>query len=161
MPLIFLGAFQNLTDEKVAELAELLRVPAAVLAPVEPEPPPGEEEVGRRRESVGVAFDRAPGLAQELIRETWPRAAWEHAALIGECESNWNPSAHNTAGEDSRGWFQINIGPGANTDLADLNLFDPVENVQAALIVWKRQGWRAWLNCARVKGVPLTGGGVA
>jgi len=68
--------------------------------------------------------------------------------------------AHNTAGEDSRGLWQINIGPGANTDLAHMNLFDPVQNAEAAVIVWKRQGWRAWYNCAKLKGVPLSRGGV-
>ena len=102
---------------------------------------------------IGVAFARAPDAARSLIQQYFPANEWENAAKIGECESGWVATAHNSRGEDSRGWFQINIGPGANTDMANLSLFDPEVNVRAAVIIWKRQGWQAWLNCAIRTGV--------
>ena len=158
MSMIFLGMFTNLDAAKAEQLSELLGIEIPI--PADPEPPiPADPEPERER-SVGRHFDRAPGLAQELIRMHFPRASWERMASIGECESNWHPRAHNTSGEDSRGWFQINIGPGANTDMAGLDLFDPVVNVEQASIIWKRQGYDAWRNCSRLKGIPLTGGGV-
>lgn len=63
---------------------------------------------------------------------------------IAMAESGGNPAAHNPSGEDSRGILQINVGPGANTDLAGFNLFDPYQNAQAARIVYDRQGPGAW-----------------
>jgi hypothetical protein len=151
--MVFFAVLTNLTDEQAAELGRIVQLPVPVEGPVV-----GEPDVSG--ESVGAAFDRAPGWAREVIRQEWPQAAWEHAALIGECESNWRPRAHNLSGEDSRGPWQINVAEGANTDLAHIDLFDPIENARAAGIVWKRQGWRAWRNCAVLKGVPLSGPGV-
>lgn len=155
---VFIGFLANLTDVQQAALSDAFgfEMPADPLPPPAPAGP--QPEV--RFEPVGISFDRAPGLAQELIREHFPRGAWENMARLGECESNWVATAHNQNGEDSRGWWQINIGPGANTDMARLNLWDPIQNAEAAAAIWKRQGYRAWLNCAKLKGVPLTGAGV-
>ena len=103
--------------------------------------------------AVGSAFERAPVWGQELIRRYMPRAQWNNTAATIECESQWNPLAHNTDGEDSRGIGQINIGPGANTDLAGWDLFDPEVNMRAIRLVWDRQGWYAWLCCAQRLGL--------
>jgi len=155
---VFIGFLANLTDVQQAALSDAFGFEMPAESP--PPQPPDVPVADNRFEPVGVSFDRAPGLAQELIREHFPRGAWENMARLGECESNWIPSAHNPNGEDSRGFWQINIGPGANTDMADRDLWDPVENAEAAAIIWRRQGYRAWLNCAKLKGVPLTGAGV-
>lgn len=109
----------------------------------------------------GPEMMKAPGYLRLIIAETWPRAAWEHAATIARGESSFNPQAHNTNGEDSRGIWQINVVPQANIDLLSLgDMFDPRTNAQAAYIVWNRQGWRAWQNVATSLGVPLSGPGV-
>ena len=107
----------------------------------------------RDSELMRGAYSRAPGYVQQAIRHYFPESEWGNAAAIAECESGFNPNAHNTIGEDSRGLFQINVGPGANTDLAGFRLFDPFQNARAARIVWNRQGWRGWLNCARRQGL--------
>lgn len=89
---------------------------------------------GRRmsgREIVGLA--KRAGLPNPQIM-----------AAIALGESGGNTAAHNTKGEDSRGLWQINIGPGANTDLAGMDLFDPMVNARAAKIVLNRQGLNAW-----------------
>ena len=54
------------------------------------------------------------------------------ALAIAMAESGLNVNAHNDRGEDSRGIWQINVGPGANEQYADWNLYDPEINAQAA-----------------------------
>ena len=103
--------------------------------------------------TVGAKYARAPGFVQAVIREHFDRDQWDNAAGVAECESSFVPTAHNTNGEDSRGLWQINIGPGANTDMASWDLFDPFVNGRAAAIILKRQGWRAWFHCARRNGL--------
>ena len=154
MPLVFFAVLTDVNPEQLQKLTDVLDVQLPVEAPVDGEPI--AEEVA----DPDSAFGRTPGYIQSLIRTTWPREAWENAARLCECESSFNPRAHNSSGEDSRGLWQINIGPGANTDMAELDLFDPLVNAEAAYIVWKRHGWRAWAICARLMGVPLTGAGV-
>ncbi len=150
--------------DRVRDILRGLRADVEVdfdLEPIEP-PPTNVDPQPTNPLSVGPAWAAAPGIFRTLIAQHFPRAAWEHTALIANCESGFNPRAHNTAGEDSRGWFQINVVPAANPDLLALgDLFDPAVNVRAARIVWGRQGWRAWLNCARATGVGATGPGVA
>lgn len=63
---------------------------------------------------------------------------------IAMAESGGNTAAHNNRGEDSRGLGQINIGPGANVDLAGYDLFDPAQNAKAMRVVYDRQGPGAW-----------------
>ena len=47
-------------------------------------------------------------------------------------ESNFNPLAHNTSGEDSRGLGQINAGTAIALGYVNLNdLFDPATNIEA------------------------------
>ena len=49
---------------------------------------------------------------------------------IALAESGGNSTAHNTAGEDSRGLWQINVQ--AHPWAATMNLFDPLQNAHAA-----------------------------
>lgn len=166
MPLMFFGMFMDLTEVQRQQLSDVIGI--ELPAPVEPRPPepPSPPTVPDEPDrppfvSIGPRFDATPGFVQAVIRRHFPEAAWEHAAAIVECESGFRPEAHNTAGEDSRGLFQINVVPAANIDLLPLgDLFNPDINAQAARIVWQRQGWRAWLNCARIQGVPTSGPGI-
>ena len=153
---MFLGVLHSGSrDELYALIDQLL---AAAGEPVITPPPPPPPPVVIPFEPVGAYFDQAPGYVQELISREWPREGWEHAAAIAWCESRYNPRAHNTQGEDSRGLWQINVDPAANADLLALgDMFDPVVNAKAAAAIWRRQGWRAWLNCAGIVGVPRSG----
>ena len=77
-----------------------------------------------------------------------------------QCESGGDPNAHNTAGEDSRGLMQINVGPGAHTQWASYNLFDPETNLRLAYQLWQSQGWAPW-SCAYKIGLVNGGGSVS
>lgn len=124
-------------------------------------PDPGVEPAPYVPQPSSVDWHGAPGYLRLIIQQTWPEAAWEHAATIASGESGFDPGAHNTNGEDSRGIWQINVVPQANADLLYLgDMFDPNVNARAAFIVWQRQGWVAWLNVATRLGVPLTGPGI-
>lgn len=75
----------------------------------------------------------------------------QQALIIAKCESSLNPNAHvNDSIEDSRGLMQINVK--ANPDMLVYDLFNPQQNLQAAYIIYKRQGWQAW-TCAKKTGI--------
>lgn len=90
-------------------------------------------------------------------------AGWlpsEHGNALGviDLESGGNPNAHNTAGEDSRGLFQLNVGPGAHTAWADKALYDPLTNARYALLLWQAaEDWRDWWEAAGILGLPPRG----
>jgi hypothetical protein len=77
----------------------------------------------------------------------------DNAVNVAELESGWNTGAHNTDGEDSRGLWQINVGPGAHPDLRKDNLFDPQVNAWYAAVIWRASGWFAWYNSAKKLGL--------
>jgi len=79
-----------------------------------------------------------------LVMRIFPASEWGNALAIMYRESRGNPKAHNTKGEDSRGLFQINVAAGAHPELAEMDLFDPAENVQIAYKLWQEQGWSPW-----------------
>ena len=92
---------------------------------------------------AGLPYDQLYSVMQGAFGDLGPDVVALMTA-IAMAESGGNPAAHNNRGEDSRGLGQINIGPGANTDLAGYNLFDPAENAKAMRIVYDRQGPGAW-----------------
>lgn len=102
----------------------------------------------------------APAVEQwrGLVTRYFGAANADLALAIINLESSGNPSAHNTKGEDSRGLGQINVGPGANTDLAGLNLYDPETNIRAMKTVYDRAGWGAWSTFSAAKALLLTAG---
>jgi hypothetical protein len=61
---------------------------------------------------------------------------------IAMAESGLNANAHNARGEDSRGLTQVNVN--AWPQFRNQNLYDPVVNMRAAMVVKTRQGWGAW-----------------
>lgn len=103
----------------------------------------------------------APAVEQwrGLVTRYFGTANADLALAIINFESHGDPSSHNTKGEDSRGLMQINVGPGANTDLSGLNLFDPETNIKAAAqTILPRQGWGAWSTLSEAKSLLLAGG---
>lgn len=165
MPMVMFGVLKNLEEEDIKGLAQILGVSLEALADLKasdqplPEPLPGPQPGPPILDRPHL--DAAPEIVQTVIREEWPHQTWERAAMIAKCESTFDERAHNTNGEDSRGLWQINVVPGANIDLLGLgDLFDPRINARAGAMVWARQGWRAWWNCAGVLGIPRSGPGV-
>ena len=116
-------------------------------------PPPATGGGVPTPSDVGPAYARAPGFVQAVIRASFERKDYEAMAAIAECESSFVPTAWNQNGEDSRGHWQINIGPGANTDMRHRDLFDPFQNGEAARIILDRQGYRAWFHCSKRNGL--------
>ncbi len=88
----------------------------------------------------------------------WPGAELGNALGVVSLESGGNPNAHNTSGEDSRGLFQINVGPGAHPQWAGANLYDPVTNARYAYQLYAAAGnYRDWWNAAGILGLPPRG----
>ena len=85
------------------------------------------------------------------IQRYFPPEQWRNAELIATCETpSLNRNAWNRDGEDSRGIFQINVGPGANPQYANLDLFDLDTNVRIAAEVYRSWGnWGPWFTCAQ------------
>jgi len=94
-----------------------------------------------------------------LIRQYFPQNAWYDAESVAFCESKLqvNEIHYDSNGTHDRGVFQLNDG-GTAQDLMgligqnpnDLNLaFNPVLNVHAAAVLYKRDGWSQW-SCASV-----------
>jgi hypothetical protein len=71
-----------------------------------------------------------------------------NAVKICLCESGFDPAAHNTNNEDSRGLFQINVI--AHPEYSYLDLFDPQINANVAFEIFTQSGnkFTAWKNCA-------------
>jgi hypothetical protein len=101
---------------------------------------------------------RAPlSLPVRLIHEYFPRDAWVEATKIAQCESTFHTTAvhYDSNGTRDLGLFQLNTG-GTEQELLsltgksvnDLNLaFSPAWNVQAAALLYHRDGWSRW-SCA-------------
>lgn len=78
----------------------------------------------------------------------------DEAVDVAELESGWRTDAWNHDGEDSRGLWQINVGPQAHTELAKWNLWDPMINAYFASQIYDVSGWAAWLKSATKLGLP-------
>ncbi len=72
------------------------------------------------------------------------------------CESSGRPDVNNfthATRDNSWGLFQINIyGRLANTRPSAEWLKDPENNVEYAYQLYRQNGWKPWLNCARKHG---------
>ena len=89
----------------------------------------------------GAFGDLGPDVVRQMAAVAFGESGYQDPET-----GQWyvNTTAHNNKGEDSRGIGQVNIGPGANTDLAGFDLFDPEQNAKAMRIVYDRQGPGAW-----------------
>lgn len=79
-----------------------------------------------------------------LIAKYFPASQVDNALRVMQGESSGDPRAHATQGEDSRGLFQLNVGKGANPQLAQYNLYDPETNIRLAAQMYNERGWQPW-----------------
>jgi hypothetical protein len=103
----------------------------------------------RSKQMVGAAQGAGvPGFANGGLvgaaRKYFKGGTLKTMLAIALAESGGRLRAWNRKGEDSRGPWQINVGPGANTDLAGMPLFTYPGNAKADRIVLNRQGFDAW-----------------
>jgi hypothetical protein len=94
------------------------------------------------------------GYVVNLIHQDFPEHAWHDAEAVAWCESKFRTTdiGFDSNGTHDRGIFQLNdggteqylmamIGQNAN----NVNLaFNPVLNVRAAALLYKRDGWSQW-----------------
>jgi hypothetical protein len=88
----------------------------------------------------------AEQMVEVLMLAGWPEHLWGQASAIAWCESTWQPGAVGDNG-DSLGLFQIQ--PQFHNHRINGDWFDPVANAEAALHLYREQGWDPW-SCARV-----------
>jgi hypothetical protein len=117
-----------------------------------------------------TTIEDAPLELQDAIREFWPEDQWDNAAAIAQLESAFdafalNDTARNVGcgiqiatrqgisilAERSVGYFQINS---CNfPDWEWQRLYNARHNAGTAHMLWKNQGWSAWLFSARTLGL--------
>ncbi len=117
--------------------------------------------------SPASGLENCPPLIVETFGAVSEQLAWE-ACAISLCETagTWSAASHNTAGEDSRGPFQLNVawsGPSGPYGWASWYgidpdaLFDFDTNVRVALDVRLHIGrWggsSGWQRCAALWGI--------
>ena len=122
--------------------------------------------VALRRRTVAVSAELADFTADPtpadahvvtLIHQDFPRRAWHDAEAVAWCESKFRTTdiGFDSNGTHDRGLFQLNDGGTEEYLMAmigqnpkDLNLaFNPVLNVRAAALLYRRDGWSQW-SCA-------------
>lgn len=100
-----------------------------------------------------------PTLSAQDIEILMRRAGFPDSELatgvkVALAESGGDTMSHNTnagTGDNSYGLFQINMlgdmGPDRRKKFGikdNKELFDPMVNTRAALIIWRESGWNAW-----------------
>lgn len=116
------------------------------VAPVSPNP--------LAKQALAVAGTGQANELVQLIQTYFPRRAWQQAVVVAWCESRFHNSSINydQNGTHDRGYFQLNDGgteqmllqmTGQNQHNVDL-AFNPVWNVRAAAVLYKRDGWSQW-----------------
>ena len=106
-----------------------------------------------------IAMTAQDDYVVSLIHQYFPQNAWYDAEAVAYCESRLavNEIHYDSNGTHARGVFQLNDGGTAQylmgaigQNPSDLNLaFNPVLNVRAAAVLYKRDGWSQW-SCASV-----------
>ncbi len=98
------------------------------------------------------------GYVVSLIHQDFPVSAWHDAEAVAWCESKFRTTdiGFDSNGTHDRGLFQLNDGGTEQYLMAmigqnpnNLNLaFNPVLNVRAAALLYRRDGWSQW-SCER------------
>ena len=106
-----------------------------------------------------IAMTTQDNYVVSLIRQFFPQNAWYDAEAVAFCESKLqvNEIHYDSNGTHDRGVFQLNDGGTAQNLMGligqnpnNLSLaFNPVLNVRAAAVLYKRDGWGQW-SCASV-----------
>jgi len=99
-----------------------------------------------------IAVKEEAKTTKQIIRDVFADDG-EDAILIAKCESQLNPQAVNYAdsklnGHVSRGLFQLSEIHG-KLEKWD----DPRTNIEAAKVIFDKQGWKPWRNCAQKLGL--------
>jgi len=94
------------------------------------------------------------GYVVSLIHQDFPVSAWHDAEAVAWCESKFRTTdiGFDSNGTHDRGLFQLNDGGTEQYLMAmigenpkNLNLaFNPVLNVRAAALLYRRDGWSQW-----------------
>lgn len=94
------------------------------------------------------------GYVVNLIHQDFPANAWRDAEAVAWCESKFRTTdiGFDSNGTHDRGLFQLNDGGTEQYLMAmigqnpkKLNLaFNPVLNVRAAALLYRRDGWSQW-----------------
>lgn len=94
------------------------------------------------------------GYVVSLIHQDFPASAWHDAEAVAWCESKFRTTdiGFDSNGTHDRGLFQLNDGGTEQYLMAmigenpkNLNLaFNPVLNVRAAALLYRRDGWSQW-----------------
>ncbi|HUZ41168.1 MAG TPA: transglycosylase SLT domain-containing protein [Acidimicrobiales bacterium] len=94
------------------------------------------------------------GYVVNLIHQDFPSNAWHDAEAVAWCESKFRTTdiGFDSNGTHDRGLFQLNDGGTEQYLMAmigqnpkNLNLaFNPVLNVRAAALLYRRDGWSQW-----------------
>jgi hypothetical protein len=82
---------------------------------------------------------RSPGwFDTTLSLSSWPPPLWSAVCQVTGCESGFDPTATNGR---YRGLMQVDWH---HPTSAGLDLYDPADNLTAAWLLWRIQGWGAW-----------------
>lgn len=118
-------------------------------------------------------LEDAPRELQDEVTEFFPEEQWDACASVSWLESNWDPFAVNDTtsptqpcgtylgtydgmrsyAERSVGWFQINSCNYPQWEWQ--RFYNTRHNVGTAHMIWRFQGWGAWLRSAKALGLPL------
>lgn len=132
------------SDVALAKERALDETPSEVVAPVvvQDVSGPAEEHVGG--DAAAVSGDAPQGI-KSLIAAVFPASEVATALRICACESTMgqDPNAY-LPGRRYVGAMQVSTEHLGDTLAVDMNLYDDVQNIQAAYLLWQRFGWGIW-----------------
>ena len=100
-------------------------------------------QIAHAQTSQPNAYDQIIAAAVSSANSAYPNAAITSAEIKGiiQQESNFNPAAHNTLGEDSRGLMQLNYDyfkPNGEGYYQVVDSYNPTQNIQAGTMHYAR-----------------------
>src|SRR6266567_5397802 len=143
--------------------------PVVAPPPVTPPQPPGTDFPWVGAGSVGPKFNQAPANVKDAISWFFPQPQWENAANVSNCESGWNPNAHNDTtaiyGPCGTRYMHPTLGPAQTENSWGIWQIDVCQHplnpdqcrnvwtaTEYAAGLWARGGWGSW-TCGRTLGL--------
>lgn len=85
-------------------------------------------------------------IRSALLQAGWPEGSIVTMIAIAGAESSYSNAIQKGQPYATTGWgtWQITPGDSVPSVATDLGLLDLVTNARAALVKWRRQGYRAW-----------------